>query len=1173
MPISVIGHASANATTVSLPGGTQTGDFAIVTAGRPNTAGPSVPDGTWTDNGVVSAGSGGTAHGQRSGWKRLTPADITAGNVGTWANATEIQVLILRGSIASIADVSGTGTDGTTLSLPARTIAAGSLVVGMGTHVNQIGSALSDATVTDYTTRSTGTTSTRVWCGTGTASAASRSITGLNSTGNVGLTLEVEESIQPPANNNQPLAPAAIKAAHVGFVAAMSLALLSSIPAPAQVPTINWATQRIVTSRPASLPPTWTQNARRDPPTSLVGRAVVGDVPQGNPFPRHLRTFIGFYVFDAVAPSEPFKSVAQPLPWPRRTMSVAWSATAPRPLLTPPGVPPVGCAAVALPPPRPVSWRAPQTVQREPNAVTYRPFSGSAQPLPGRAGAPSVAWALATPRPLLTPPNTPPVGRSAVSELPLGRPFPRQLRTHIGFYVFDAVAPSEPFKSAAPPLPPAPRRALAATWAATTPRPLLTPAPALPVGRASVVLPPARPVSWRAPHVGFVHARPSYYTNPVVVVPTGTIEGLLAATARDEIILCELEPLYTLLGFAAAGGGFSNTYSVSVSRLVETSHVIGGVYAPVIGVTENGVGLTQRASTALVDANAGSWYWDETAGTLYVRPSSGAPSSYTMLAKRRLFFASTPVILDQTEADPTTAVYYQPWLSGEVPQVRRQVEDLLSGLTAFPSGNVSFINGHRAWFGLVASDGQWNWKYSHAMFYLGGTYNGRSLGREDYVPLATMLVEDVAPTETECVFLLQPLRRLTDLELPVTPLFETDYPNLGDGVRGSKKWIGYGRATIKPDLTDTTTSQGVYTIADAAYQTLFAVNNVWAIRKDTGAWTLLTETTHYTKNLTACTVTIVSATYPFADYEIAVDVSGKPDGLGSYLRTYGAIVQDILRTHIGVGVSELDSAAFAQVAIDSTEDIAIWIKSPRSIASILSTSEPEQPSLGRSVMGTLQQTAAGLWTSRIWNPYIDSITTSLRREDLAKFDPKPKLKAVFSTVRVYYGFDHAKGQWSVAEATDASIQYRTGSRDRLELFTYLTDANTARNMAQRYLTLAGGVTVEAEFEERGALLAQLNAGDKLFVTYTPAPTSAGGYESQPFEILDLTVRYAPKVVVSGVLGDLRGLGGRVGRWVGSSAPDWATATAAERLASGFWSDSSGLIDPLDPTTFNRSIWW
>lgn len=652
-----------------------------------------------------------------------------------------------------------------------------------------------------------------------------------------------------------------------------------------------------------------------------------------------------------------------------------------------------------------------------------------------------------------------------------------------------------------------------------------------------------------------------------------SLAGFLGATAREEILLCEIDPLYTLIGFTAVGGATPNTYSIALPRLVQTSYVKGGMYAKCLRVTADGVPLTERTSIALVEANPGSWYWDEANGMLYVRTATLTPASFTMLATRRMYFASTPVVLDQTAGAPTSGVYYLPWLTGDVPQVRRHVEDLLSGITEYPTGSVSFVNGHSAWFTLVAGDGLWSWKYSAARFYLGGRYNGMALTRADYAPIATMLVEDVGPTETACAFSLQPLRKLTDLELPITPLFETTYPNLGNGVRGTKKWIGYGRATIKPDLTDTTTSQGVYTVADAAYQTLFAINAVYAIRKDTGVWTQLTETTHYTKDLTACTVTIVSATYPAANYDIAVDVTGKPDGAGSYLKTYGAILKDIFMTFIGVALTDIDTAALTAADVEANVEIAVWVKAPRSIASMLSSAEPEQPSLGRSVMGTVQQTAAGQWTASVWDPSVTGITTTLRKEDLARFSAKPKLKTIYTAVRVYYNYDYARDQWSVVEKTDATVQYRTGSRDRLDIYTYLTNRSNAQSLAERYLLLAGAITVEAEFEERGALLAQMNAGGKVNVTFSPAPSAAGAYTSQPFEILDLTVKYAPKVTVSGILGDLRGLGGRIGRWTDPSGPSWSAATAAERLASGFWTDPSGFADPADPLSLNRSLWW
>ncbi len=653
-----------------------------------------------------------------------------------------------------------------------------------------------------------------------------------------------------------------------------------------------------------------------------------------------------------------------------------------------------------------------------------------------------------------------------------------------------------------------------------------------------------------------------------------TFAAWLDATVRTEVVLCEVEPSVSLMGFTAVGGGAPNTYEIAFPRHTQTALLTGGLYCPVIGAQQNDITLDAEASLAAVDANAGSYWWDEANEILYVHTTTGSnPDSFTLVqATVRLHLANAPIVLETSPGTPATAVFYHPWLTDALPTIRREVEDLLSGSTYIPGGSVSFVNGHQVWSRLVAADGPWNWKNKTIRFAVGGSYNGLTLTRAQYATVATMVIEDVAPAEDVCAFALQPRQRFTNIELPVTPFFDDAYPNLGDGVRGTRKWIGYGRAIIPPDLTDTT-SYGVYTVADAAYQTLFAIHAVWAVRKNTGVWTALTETTHYTKDLTACTVTIVSATYPHADYTLAVDVTGKPDGLGSAIETYADIVQDLLQTFLDVAAGDLDAPAFTAADAEADAVLALWVKQPRALASILATGEGGLGSLGRSVMGTAQQTVDGAWTVRIWNPDVDAITTTLRQADFAAFRPAPKLKTIYTAVRVHYGFDHVRKEWAVVEVTDAATHYRTGSRDTLDIFTCLTTAANAQTIAQRYALLAGSVTVEADFTERGAKLAALVAGEKAFISYTPAPTVSGAYDGQPFEILSSELTLGPRLNVVGRMGNLRGLGGRIGRWMDSSAPDWSTSTAAQRLASGFWTDSSGLADSGDPASGGVSLWW
>lgn len=654
----------------------------------------------------------------------------------------------------------------------------------------------------------------------------------------------------------------------------------------------------------------------------------------------------------------------------------------------------------------------------------------------------------------------------------------------------------------------------------------------------------------------------------------GTFADFIAWADKEVVILAELTPSLRLRGWTAVGGAAPNTYQISLPRLVQADLVTGGAYRRVGGVRENGTDLTEQASLAAVDANASSWYWDEAAGVLYVHSSTGSdPDLFTAYQAFVTFYiASRGVVLDRVDGDASTGIYYHPWLTGELPTLTQEVEDILFGIKTTPMGSVTMTNGHRFWNAIVAPDGDYHWKNKRVRFYVGGNYNGLTLARSQYAAIMTMQVEDVAADETACQLMLKPLARQTEISIPPTPYFESSYPNLGEGVRGTHKWIGYGRATIRPDLTDTT-SHGVWTLADAANQTLYAVHDVSAISKTTGVRTALSEGVDYSKDLTACTVTITSATYRWEDYDMEVDVTGKPGGTRGYLSTFSEIVEDILTTFLGVAAGDIDAAAFATAQLDAPEELAVWLKSPRVVSSVLQTSQHGFPSLERSVMGTVQQTLAGLWTCWIWDPSYDpSSVVQLRKEDFAQFLPQPKFDTVFATARVYFNENHARGEWPIEQASDTEVQWLDESRDRLDVYTFLRSAADASTLAERYQLISGAVSMEVEFAERGSKLAQALAGDKVLVTFDPAPSAAGAYEQKPFEILRLTRGFSPGLTIAGRLGDLRGVGAVVGHWMADTDPAWSAATSEERARSGFWTDDDGLADPADAASAT-SIWW
>lgn len=149
--------ASANSNTVTLPAGAAEGMFAIVQAFRADSAtAPSLPAG-WSAIGTNAIGV--TTKSERTGYKKLTAADITAGNIGTWTNAQRVILGVYHSNSGdSIEYVSGQAQEGdSTTALQIYTMTAGcSMVVCLG---HSTSTTIRDKAFTNFVNRSAAFTS------------------------------------------------------------------------------------------------------------------------------------------------------------------------------------------------------------------------------------------------------------------------------------------------------------------------------------------------------------------------------------------------------------------------------------------------------------------------------------------------------------------------------------------------------------------------------------------------------------------------------------------------------------------------------------------------------------------------------------------------------------------------------------------------------------------------------------------------------------------------------------------------------------------------------------------------------------------------------------------------------------------------------------------------------
>lgn len=639
---------------------------------------------------------------------------------------------------------------------------------------------------------------------------------------------------------------------------------------------------------------------------------------------------------------------------------------------------------------------------------------------------------------------------------------------------------------------------------------------------------------------------------------------------REEIVLVNVRAMLTLTGWTAVGGGSPNTYQVSVPNRTTPPAGHEAMYRRVIGVRENGTDLTGQSSLANVNANAGSYFWDEATGLLYVRTTGTAvdPDTKTLMAARVQFFhATTSIVLNATDGNADTGRFYEGAVSAQTGIVAsQQITELFAGRSVTMGGELVLANGHKGWLHLVAPDSGYTFKHQQVLFRFGGRYRGETMPLSQFTTIGTMLVEDITAGETDCRIALKPVGRAwTEITVPVTPYFETEYPNLGDGVRGTYKAILYGRAWTAPALTSTL-GFGVWTVADAAYQTLAAVHNVEAISRSGNVRAVLTEGQDYTVNLTTCTVTVVTERFSHVDWQIRVEATGQPTkhanaggaaGMRGYLSTASEIARDMLHRFAGLPASALDTSAFDEAHLDALDELAVYLPTPRTLGSIFSTAENGQPSIERSVRALIGQTLGGLITMRVWDPTYDAATLPvLTKQDLAAFSPAPRLETLTTIARVWYGFDGRFDTWSKADAVDQVQQYLTGVTTALELWTFLRSTSDADVLAARYQYAERWSTIDVDFVERGTLLALTDVGQRVLVTYDPAPDTSGAWTDRAFVLTRTERGYAPRMTVQGTLRDAGRLLNRVGRWKGPSEPNYASASAAQRLLSGYWGAAS-----------------
>jgi hypothetical protein len=616
-------------------------------------------------------------------------------------------------------------------------------------------------------------------------------------------------------------------------------------------------------------------------------------------------------------------------------------------------------------------------------------------------------------------------------------------------------------------------------------------------------------------------------------------------------------------------GTYTNTYKVTTDR-------------PITSVKWNlTTALTIRASAALVDANAGSFYWD--GATLWVRPVSGSIFDATVQGFTTFYFANRLKILSN--------VVYEPRLIS-APNLSQRIEAVFGGVGQIGGGNISLANAD----GYFDAMQDYQWDAGAVTLKVGIDLPGNAMAIGDYETLATWIPEDWSrDAERFELKVIESKARLKS-KLPFEFYTRDDYSNIDDEETGKPIPIAYGhRYGIKPTLidpgakqfkiaghvikelsavrlqrdreefnTETVTDWYLYSgdvyrfyISDVEVTTvkfdgatLLAKDSLEDVEATDGTWiqqenylyvhpsagetmTSGTYTIEHKKSVTEwadsnfASVDLANGEFTLGDdytigQSVSVDLRGKTDVTNAI-----DIIEDILTL---VGETNLDAASFTaasgllETGIDDNgnpvviRQVGIYLQDPDEVLTIIGD-------ILAAINGYMFSDASGQYHVGIFEPTPGESLPRYTDADLLDFEELTENQSNISTVQATFQprVEDDYQQHEVTEETALQYIHSQPSPVVKEVESILTNEDDVENFNQRALRLEGNPLKRFSIKTAWRGL-QLQPGSQIWLQST-----ARGVD-EVLEILEVKLDLGAKTT-SLILGNLRGIGRESGFWV------------------------------------------
>jgi hypothetical protein len=615
-----------------------------------------------------------------------------------------------------------------------------------------------------------------------------------------------------------------------------------------------------------------------------------------------------------------------------------------------------------------------------------------------------------------------------------------------------------------------------------------------------------------------------------------------------------------MVGFAP-DGTYTNLGKIPMAVRPASLEVEG----PTVNISSDtsGTSVPSRASAALCDAEANTYFYDAAAGYLYVNVGG----AFATLATHYVWVSLNLNI--STRAETADGFDYESRIIS-APSISMRIERRFGASVQIGGGQLRIATADGAWDDYES----WNWEASRVTLTAVVTTAGETASQA----VASFGVESHTFADTELALTLKDAKAKADGKIPSAVFDRATYPNIDQSLIGKPIPTAYGRCfSIEPICIDKTAK--TFLVASHAIASLDGVR----VQADAG-WRWITPTAI---DLAASTFTL-GADWTGVE-TVCCDVVGKKNADTTPMLNPVDILKDVLTSG---GVTSFSSSfTTAKAAMEPLADeddrkvplrqVGIYIRESRDMFEIIKD-------LCEWCGLYLFTNSSGQFVVGAWQPALTEGSVQFDETNILSWSANTQTVSAGTTQRVRYevrpqeGFDQ-----SAVETRDAN-RFTAGvfSEPSDDLTTGLALLGDARALGQSSLFMAGAGetywTITVPWIGWSTL-----PGGVCRVAYS----TRHGLDTAA-EVLEVAYDFG-RGTAKLVLGNQRNFAGRAGFWVtdagalptrfasltgyGTGSLVWNASWDPQikrwaRENVGYWTDENGFASSTDPDSFIPSSW-